>query len=85
MTWTNIHLTNEIQSLLIKAAAFQQVSVEELASKILSEAVKEKLTQNATVESPVRATLPLAGLKPYSYDATPEESAFSADEWEVFQ
>jgi hypothetical protein len=85
MTWTNIHLTSEVQSLLIKAAASQKVSVEELASKILSDAVKEKLAQNGEAESPVRVILPLASRQPYSYNANPEESALPADEWEAFQ
>jgi hypothetical protein len=85
MTWTNINLTNEVQEILIKAAAIQNVSVEELASKILNNAVKEKLAQNILFQSPERVILPLAGRQPYSYDATPEESALPVDEWEAFQ
>ncbi|ELR97008.1 hypothetical protein [Gloeocapsa sp. PCC 73106] len=85
MTWTNVHLTNEVRTMLIKAAVLQRVSVEELASKILSEAVREKLAQSAVGEPSAQVTLPLAGLKPYSYGATPEESALPANDWEVFQ
>lgn len=80
MTWTNIHLTSEVQSLLIEAAALKRVSVEDLASQILGEAVKEKLTQTSAVKPSAPVILPLAGLQPYSYDATPEESVLPADE-----
>jgi hypothetical protein len=85
MTWTNVHLTNEVQAMLIKAAALQRMSVEELASQILGAAVKEKLAQASAGELPVAITLPLAALQPYAYDATPEESALPADEWDAFQ
>jgi hypothetical protein len=86
MTWTSVHLTKEAQTILIKAAALQKVSVEDLASKILDEAIQEKLSvsNNSDIEKQPTKALPLAGLQPYAYDATPEESAFPAEEWEVF-
>ncbi len=87
MTWTNVHISKEEQALLIKAAALQKVSVEDLASQILGEAIQEKLSGVGTSESPDREvkTNPLAGLQPYAYEASPEESAFPADEWSMEQ
>lgn len=63
----------------------QGLSVEELASKILSDAVKEKLAQNLPIESMKKIVLPLAGLQPYHYNATPEESALPEEEWDAFK
>ena len=43
MLTTSIHLSQEAQSLLIKAAAVQHISVEDLASQILNEAIYDRL------------------------------------------
>ncbi len=42
MIGTNIYISQETQESLVKAAALQKVSVEELASSILKESIKEK-------------------------------------------
>lgn len=84
MTITNVYISQESQEILIRAAALKKVSVEELASEILdvgihSQLLKndihEQLTQNTNVNNP------LAGLQPYSFYMTPEESALLSDEW----
>ena len=41
MLTTNIHLSQEAKQILIKAAAFKQISVEDLASEILNEVIRE--------------------------------------------
>lgn len=83
MVWTNVEITKEAQTLLIKAAALQKVSIEELASQILSEGIKEKLFTLKETEPFPSQNNPLADLHPYAYDATPEESAFAADDWNM--
>lgn len=44
MIATNIHLSQETQQILIKAAAFKHMSVEDLASEILNEVIPDKLS-----------------------------------------
>ncbi len=87
MTWTNVHLTQADRDLLIKAAALQKVSVEQLASQILAEAIQEKLKSVLlnSLSTDDLSRNPLAGLEPYAYSATPEESAFSSSEWNMEQ
>lgn len=87
MTWTNVHLSQADRDLLIKAAALQQVSVEQLASQMLAEAIQEKLKGVLLDRMPAEevSTNPLAGLEPYAYNAAPEESAFSSSEWNMEQ
>jgi hypothetical protein len=86
MTWTSVRLTKQEQAMLIKAAALEKISVEDLASQILSKAIQEMISVEETIEkrSPSPKLNPLAGLKPYAYDATPEESVLPAEEWDVF-
>ena len=43
MLTTNIHLSQEAQRILIKAAAFKHISVEDLASEILNEVIQDQL------------------------------------------
>jgi hypothetical protein len=85
MTVTNVHITQEAQKLLIRAAAFRNISVEELASEILSQGIQSQLPEITMNHRPHPKSNvnPLAGLKPYIFYATPEESGFPADEWEV--
>ena len=85
MTWTNVHITKADQALLLKAAALRKVSVEDLASRILGEAIQEKLSNVllGNLPSDEVSKNPLAGLEPYAYKATPEESAFPSDEWNM--
>ncbi|MEH2060770.1 MAG: hypothetical protein V7K50_00620 [Nostoc sp.] len=45
MIGSNIYISQETQESLIKAAALKKMSVEELASSILSESIQEKLGQ----------------------------------------
>ncbi|MHC5672628.1 hypothetical protein [Nostoc sp.] len=45
MIGTNIYISQETQESLIKAAAFKEISVEEVASSILRESIPEKLGQ----------------------------------------
>lgn len=87
MTWTNVHITQADRDLLIRAAALQKVSVEQLASEILAEAIQEKLKSVLLDHLPADqvSTNPLAGLEPYAYNATPEESAFPSSEWNMEQ
>ena len=44
MISTNIHLSQEAKQILIKAAAFKQISVEKLASEIINEVIQDKLS-----------------------------------------
>lgn len=84
MLGTNIYLSPEAQQMLIRAAAFKQMSVEALASEILNEVIPEKLsslmqeTQNKHDRKPA-----LAGTKPFTFYGTPEESGLPADEWDM--
>lgn len=87
MTWTNVHITQADRDLLIRAAALQRVSVEQLASRILGEAIQEKLKSVLPDNLPTDEVSknPLAHLKPYAYNATPEESPFPSNEWNMEQ
>jgi hypothetical protein len=84
MIGTNIHLSQEAQQLLIKAAAIKHISVEDLASEILNEVIGDKLgsTLRYTKIQPKRKPV-LAGTEPFVFYGTPEESALPADEWNM--
>lgn len=84
MLTTNIHLSQEAQQILIKAAAFKQISVEDLASEILNEVIREKLSSiiKDTETKPKRKPA-LAGTEPFVFYGTPEESGLTADEWDM--
>ncbi|GAA6621041.1 hypothetical protein [Scytonema sp. NUACC26] len=84
MLTTNIHLSQEAQQILIKAAAFKQISVEDLASEILNEVIREKLSSiiKDTETKPKRKPA-LAGTEPFVFYGTPEESGLPADEWDM--
>jgi hypothetical protein len=85
MTVTNVHITQEAQKLLIRAAAFKNVSVEELASEILSQGIQSQLSEiAANHQSHHKSNVnPLVGLQPYAFYATPEESGFPSDDWNI--
>ncbi|MEA5470838.1 hypothetical protein [Spirulina sp. 06S082] len=84
MIGTSIRLSQEAQQILIKAAAFKQMSVEALASEILNEVIPEKLS--SLIKEPEtkrdRQTA-LAGTKPFIFYGTPEESGLPVDEWDM--
>ncbi len=80
MTVTNIHIAQEAQELLIKAAAAKNVSVDELASEILAEGIQIQLSELEISDRPNSSLNPLANLQPYVFHAKPEESALSSDE-----
>ncbi|NEQ68244.1 MAG: hypothetical protein F6J86_32315 [Symploca sp. SIO1B1] len=84
MISTNIHLSEEAQQILIKAAAFKHISVEDLASEILNEVIKDKLIElikNTEIKAKCKPTL--AGTEPFAFYGTPEESGLPADEWDM--
>jgi hypothetical protein len=85
MTVTNVHIAQEAQELLIKAAAAKNVSVERLASEILAEGIQVQLSELETSDRPNSGSgfNPLANLQPYAFYAKPEESALSSDEWSM--
>ncbi len=85
MIATNIHLSQEAQQILIKAAAFKQMSVEELASEILNEVIPDKLSSimNKETETKPKRKPALAGTEPFIFHGTPEESGLPADEWDM--
>ncbi|MBV6626130.1 MAG: hypothetical protein KI793_24875 [Rivularia sp. (in: Bacteria)] len=87
MIGTNIYISIETQESLVKAAALQQISVEELASSILKESIKEKFGQisNSSEKKREFAVNPLTEMKPYAYLAEPNEPAISPDDWEMNQ
>ncbi len=83
MIGTNIHLSQEAQQILIKAAAVKHMSVEEIASEILNEAIYDKLssiTKNTATQPKCKPAL--AGTEPFIFYGTPEESGLPADEWD---
>lgn len=87
MIGTNIYISQEIQESLIKAAALQQISVEELASSILRETIAEKFSK-ITSSSEYQAKFavnPLREMQPYAYLADPNEPVISPDDWEINQ
>ncbi|NEP11512.1 MAG: hypothetical protein F6K14_15135 [Symploca sp. SIO2C1] len=84
MISTNIHLSQEAQQILIKAAAFKHMSVEALASEILNEVITRKLIyliQDTEIKRKRKPTL--AGTEPFVFSVTPEESGLPADEWDM--
>ena len=85
MIATNIHLSQEAQQILIKAAAFKQMSVEDLASEILNEVIPGKLSSimNKDTETKAQRKPALAGTEPFIFYGTPEESGLPADEWDI--
>jgi hypothetical protein len=85
MTVTNVHITQEAQKLLIRAATSRNVSVEELASEILSQGIQSQLSEIAmNHQSHHKSNVnPLTGLQPYAFYATPEESGLPSDEWNM--
>lgn len=84
MISTNIHVNEEAQQLLIKAAAYKHISVEALASELLNEVILEKLSSliEETEASPKRKPA-LANTEPFIFYGTPEESGMPADEWDM--
>ncbi|QLE55723.1 hypothetical protein [Nostoc sp. TCL26-01] len=87
MIGTNIYISQETQESLIKAAALQQISVEELASSILRETIQEKFGRNSySAENKAKfAANPLREMQPYVYLADPNEPVISPDDWEINQ
>ena len=87
MIGTNIYISQETQESLVKAAALQQVSVEELASSILKESIKEKFGKISDSSENKREfeVNPLRKMQPYAYLADPNEPAISPDDWEMNQ
>jgi hypothetical protein len=84
MTVTNVHLAQEAQELLIKAAAAKNVAVEKLASEILAEGIQIQLSALETSDRPNSSFNPLANLYPYAFHAKlKESSALSSDEWSM--
>lgn len=84
MLTTNIHLSQEAKQILIKAATFKQMSVEDLASEIFEQVIQDKLSpiiQDTTTKSKRKPAL--AGTTPFIFYATPEESGLPADEWNM--
>jgi len=85
MIITNVNISQKSQEILIKAAAEKRMSVEELASEILNEAIQNKLDRIVTTgevkkEYPI---LPLANKQPYAYYADPEEPAIPLEDWDM--
>ncbi len=81
---TSIHLSQEAQQILIKAAAFKQMSVEDLASEMLNEVIQERLSSVVRdTETQRKAKPALAGTKPFLFEGTPEESGLPANEWDM--
>ncbi len=87
MIGTNIYISQKTQESLVKAAALQQVSVEELASSILRETIQEKFGEISSSSENQRnfAVNPLTEMQPYAYLADPNEAAISPDDWEMNQ
>ena len=85
MIKTNVNITPEAQELLIKAAAKKQVSVEELASEILNEAIQNKLAEvvNLSEFKQEYPPNPLANKQPYLYYADPQEPAIPLEDWDM--
>ncbi len=86
MIGTNIYISKQAQDVLVKAAALQKISVEELASSILIETIREKFGDiNDSSEQSKFAVNPLTKMQPYAYLAEPNEPAISPDDWEMNQ
>ncbi|MDZ7969420.1 MAG: hypothetical protein RM368_31495 [Nostoc sp. DedSLP03] len=87
MIGTNIYISQEIQESLIKAAALQQISVEELASSILRETIAEKvykITSSSEHQTKFAVNL-LREMQPYAYLADPNQPVIYPDDWEINQ
>ncbi len=87
MIGTNIYISQETQASLIIVAALQQISVEELATSILSENILKlfgeiSCSEENQAKEPVN---PLREMQPYAYLADPSEPAISPDDWEINQ
>lgn len=86
MIGTNIYISKEAQNVLVKAAALQKISIEELASSILIEIIQEKFADiNDSSKQSKLAINPLTKMQPYAYLAEPNEPAISPDDWEMNQ
>ncbi len=87
MIGTNIYISQETQESLIKAAALNEMSVEELASSILQQSIQEKLGQiSYSSENQGKFAInPLVKMQPYAYLADPNEPVISPDDWEMNQ
>ena len=84
MLTTNVHLSQEAQQILIKAAACKKMTVEALASEILHEVIQDKLIPMIKETETKRKCKPaLAGTEPFVFYGTPEESGVPADEWHM--
>jgi hypothetical protein len=85
MIATNVYISQKAQELLIKAAALKNLSVEDLASEILSQGIEEKLSKIVQVDEPLKAypSNPLNDKQPYAYFADPGEPAILPSEWEM--
>ncbi|NEO52746.1 MAG: hypothetical protein F6K54_06435 [Okeania sp. SIO3B5] len=68
-----------------KAAAKKQVSVEELASEILNEAIQNKRVEvvNISENKEEYPSNPLANKQPYLDYADPQEPAISVEDWDM--
>ncbi|NEQ66586.1 MAG: hypothetical protein F6K21_13980 [Symploca sp. SIO2D2] len=85
MIISNVKISLNSQEILIKAAAKKRISVEELASEILNEAIQNKLSgivAIGAVEKEYSAN-PLANKQPYAYYADPEEPAIPIEDWDI--
>jgi S-adenosylmethionine synthetase len=83
MISTNIHLSQKSQQILIKAAAFKQMSVEDIASEILNEVIQDKLSSTIKeTETKLKCKQTLAGTEHFIFYGTPEESGLPTNEWD---
>ncbi|MBP0026939.1 hypothetical protein [Roseofilum sp. Guam] len=74
----NVNLSASSQELLLKAAAEKQISLEELASELLNEAIQNYLSGSVKSNH-----LPLMPEQPYAYYADPEEPAIPLEDWNI--
>lgn len=82
MIGTNIYINQETQSSLIKAAAFKEISVEELASSIFRESIQEKFGQisYSSQNQGKFAINSFVKMQQYTYLADPNEAVISSPE-----
>ncbi|NET54916.1 MAG: hypothetical protein F6K47_01520 [Symploca sp. SIO2E6] len=85
MIITNIKISQHSQEILLEAAAKKRISVEELASEILNEAIHNKLSGIVTIGEDKKEYSPnlLANKQPYAYHADPEEPAIPLEDWDI--
>ena len=85
MIGTYVNISKKAQKLLLKVATERQISVEELASEILNEAIQNKFSEIAITGEVKKEYFsnPLANKQPYAYYADPEEPAIPWEEWEM--